>query len=111
MPLKLLLRTWRHGVNIEALCWIAGLIFLAAIDPYASQHLSFCPLHNLGFDFCPGCGLGRSISLLFHGDVGGSFRAHPLGIPALVILLARIGTIWYRTMRVVHIQTTGGSHG
>ncbi len=110
MLLKPLLKCRRY-VNVEAICWIGGLVYLAAIDPYASHHLSFCPLHNLGFDFCPGCGVGRAISLVLHGDVVGSFGAHPLGIPALIILVGRIGTIWYRSIQVVHILTTGGSHG
>ncbi|HEY2583255.1 MAG TPA: DUF2752 domain-containing protein [Mucilaginibacter sp.] len=44
----------------------------------------------LGFSWCPGCGLGHSISFLFHGDLNRSFHAHWLGIPALVIISHRI---------------------
>jgi len=44
----------------------------------------------MGFTWCPGCGLGHSISFLFHGDIKSSFHAHWLGIPALIIIVYRI---------------------
>jgi hypothetical protein len=44
----------------------------------------------MGFKFCPGCGLGHSISYLFHGDIQESFSTHPLGIFAVIIILCRI---------------------
>ncbi|MEJ6981139.1 DUF2752 domain-containing protein [Pedobacter sp. P351] len=53
-------------------------------------HFSLCPLSNLGFPWCPGCGLGRSITSVFHGDLKSSFEYHWFGIPALLILLHRI---------------------
>ena len=74
---------------LEALIWLFGLITLALVSPDAG-HFTICPLSNLGFDFCPGCGLGTSISLLFHGKVAASFAAHPLGIFAVIILTYRI---------------------
>lgn len=102
------------SIKLEALIWIAGLVVLMMIDPYSSEHLSICPLHNIGLDFCPGCGLGRSISLIFRGDIAASISAHPLGIPALVILLHRIAILFYRSINVKKnalINTTGGYHG
>lgn len=44
----------------------------------------------MGFQFCPGCGLGHSISYLFHGQVQDSLNAHPLGILALPVISFRI---------------------
>jgi hypothetical protein len=82
-------RIWRI-VGLEAFIWIAGLIFLAFIPASDSTHFTICPLNNLGFDFCPGCGLGNSISLLFSGDILASIHSHPLGIFALIIILTRI---------------------
>jgi hypothetical protein len=73
----------------EALIWLLGLITLALISP-DKGHFTICPLSNLGFDFCPGCGLGSSISLLFRGKPAESFAAHPLGIFAIIILTYRI---------------------
>jgi hypothetical protein len=74
---------------VEAIVWIGGLIVVALSDPGVS-HFIICPLNNLGFDFCPGCGLGRSIGLLFRGELRESFAAHPLGIFAVIVLSYRI---------------------
>ncbi|MCZ2442290.1 MAG: DUF2752 domain-containing protein [Flavobacteriales bacterium] len=52
-----------------------------------------CLYHWFGFSFCPGCSLGNSLSYLLHGQIIESFRLHPLGIPALIILLFRIAKL------------------
>ena len=77
-------------IEPEAVIWIAGLIILAFINPYGGSHFSICPLHNLGFKYCPGCGLGHSISFLLHGDFYHSVECHILGIPAIIVLVFRI---------------------
>ncbi|HEY4327456.1 MAG TPA: DUF2752 domain-containing protein [Mucilaginibacter sp.] len=69
---------------------MAGLISLAFTNPLGESHFALCPLKLLGFKWCPGCGLGHSISFLFHGDLNRSFHAHWLGMPALAIILHRI---------------------
>jgi hypothetical protein len=74
---------------IEALIWLGALIILMVYQP-DGNHFTICPLYHLGFEHCPGCGLGRSISLFFHGDFSGSFDAHPFGIFAVIILSFRI---------------------
>jgi hypothetical protein len=73
----------------EAVIWIVALTALAISNP-SDHHYTLCPLHNVGWDFCPGCGIGRSISYLFHLQLEKSFLAHPLGIPAVVILIHRV---------------------
>ena len=78
------------GIPLEAFFWLAGLTFLAATDPNANEHYNFCVFKRLGFSRCPGCGLGRSISYLLHGDLPNSFKSHPLGILATFVLVARI---------------------
>jgi hypothetical protein len=77
----------------ELSVWIAGLLFLAAINPASESHYTLCVFKWAGFSFCPGCGLGHSVSWLFHGDIQQSFKAHPLGTVALVVLLFRIFTL------------------
>jgi hypothetical protein len=77
-------------INLEALIWIAGLLFLALTYPDSSSHSSLCIFKNMGFRFCPGCGLGHSISYFLHGDVARSLETHPLGIFATVVLMSRI---------------------
>jgi len=90
--------------HLEAFIWIAALIVLAVSSP-VDTHYSLCPLHNLGFDWCPGCGLGHSISWLFRGDIEQSFHAHPLGIPALIIILLRIISIFRKNKRYKSLLT------
>jgi hypothetical protein len=75
--------------HLEAFFWMAGITALALTNPVEAAHASLCPLKNAGLDFCPGCGLGHSISWLFRGNIAASFQSHPLGIPALTILLIR----------------------
>ena len=85
-------------VPAEALIWLAGLVCLALLDPHAAQHYTICPLASAGFDFCPGCGLGRSITLLFHGMPAESFKAHPLGLFAVAVLIQRIYSLTKTTL-------------
>jgi len=72
----------------EAVIWIAALVFLAICNP-AVHHYTLCPLDNLGISYCPGCGLGRSIGYFFRLDIESSFLTHPLGIPAVILLVFR----------------------
>jgi hypothetical protein len=74
----------------ELAFWAAALISLALTDPTNEAHFILCPLKLLGIKWCPGCGLGHSISFLFHGDLMQSFHAHWLGLPAVIIILHRI---------------------
>ena len=74
----------------ELSAWVAGLTWLALIDPSAATHFDLCAFKWIGFSFCPGCGLGHAVSWLFHGDMQRSLQAHPLGILAVVVLGHRI---------------------
>ncbi|NUN71414.1 MAG: DUF2752 domain-containing protein [Bacteroidetes bacterium] len=78
------------GSAVELMIWAAAFIYLAAIDPYHPP-ASFCPSVLAGLGTCPGCGLGRSVSLLLHGEITASYHAHAAGIPAAVILFYRSG--------------------
>lgn len=77
-------------IGFEASVWILGLVYLLLIHIPGESHFTICPLSNLGFEFCPGCGLGNSISYIFRGDFITSFHSHPLGIFALLIISFRI---------------------
>lgn len=77
-------------VSPEALIWISGLTILAFIKVDYTSHFTLCPLKNIGIDFCPGCGLGKSLHYLMHFEIEKSFSAHPLGIFAFAVLLNRI---------------------
>jgi len=92
----------RH--NLEAIIWISALVALALGDP-ANHHYTLCPFNNLGLDFCPGCGLGRSVSFLFRGNFADSFKCHPLGIFAVVILVHRSVTVFRATLKNYRVIT------
>ena len=76
-------------IGLEAIIWLAAFFYLAIHDPYVQAEFTLCPLENLGFHYCPGCGLGRSVSFFIHGDIARSVQTHLLGIPATIILLSR----------------------
>jgi len=77
-------------IGFEAAIWIGALLYLAFVHNPGETHFVICPFNNLGFDFCPGCGLGNSISMLFQGEIYNSFFSHPLGLLALTVLIIRI---------------------
>jgi len=79
--------------SIELPFWIAGLIYLALINPEKDGHLTFCGFRLLGVKRCPGCRLGKSVAFLFKGKIGSSIRTHPLGLFAVIVILARIRTL------------------
>ena len=76
----------------ELAIWIVGLFLLATMSP-ENDHASLCPFNAMGLSFCPGCGLGHSISWLFRGEFNLSFQTHPLGWFAVIMLLFRIITL------------------
>ena len=80
---------WFSRLPIEWFCWVAAFILLYFSNP-DTHHFTLCPLENMGIQWCPGCGLGRSIALLLHGRIQASFHLHMLGIPAFLVLVYRI---------------------
>jgi len=74
---------------LELTFWILALVLLATANPH-EHHFTLCPLANLGLTWCPGCGLGRSITALFHGQINESIHQHWFGIPALMTIVYRI---------------------
>ncbi len=75
---------------LELITWTGGIIFLGVTYPHSENHFSLCPIQAIGFTGCPGCGMGRSISYLLHGELGLSFNQHWFGVPGLGILILRI---------------------
>ena len=76
--------------NLEAFIWMTAIIYFALSPLPSGEHFTICPLSLAGFEYCPGCGLGRAMILLLHGHVPESFNMHPLAIFALPVLVARI---------------------
>lgn len=83
-------------IPTELLFWTSALILLSTATPQLhgqEQHFTLCLLANMGLDWCPGCGIGRAITQLLHGNVAGSLAHHWFGIPALLIICWRIGVL------------------
>ncbi|PUZ28459.1 hypothetical protein DCC81_02955 [Chitinophaga parva] len=85
-------------INPELIIWPLALILLAVMPP-AHPYPSICPLRWLGISWCPGCGLGRSVSYLLHGDFRASWASHKLGGPAFLILLHRTFSLALKTIK------------
>lgn len=82
-----------RAVPLEAVFWIVGLAAMATMNPEATHLFSLCPLDAIGVSFCPGCGLGHAIAYLARGHLVESVQAHPLGIPAVLILVVHVGRL------------------
>jgi hypothetical protein len=72
---------------------LIGLILLAFMDP-TRQSLSLC-LFDVAGIFCPGEGLGRSISYIFRGMWSEAWNSHPAGFIAVPVLSVRILQVFY----------------
>ncbi|MBA4252105.1 MAG: hypothetical protein C0442_10355 [Chlorobiaceae bacterium] len=77
-------------VTSEIVLWFGCLFYLVLFNPYLSSHFTFCVINIVGITWCPGCGIGKSISYLLHGDIYKSFETHILGTPALILIIIRI---------------------
>jgi len=67
-----------------------GLLLLALMDPNTTSGPGLCLLENMGFSYCPGDGLGHSISFIFRGEFDNALEANMLGPFAFIILSGRI---------------------
>ena len=87
-------------INPELFIWPIALIGLWISSFYQESQFSLCPLYNLGFENCPGCGIGRSIGHLLHGEIAISWRHHPLGVFAVLVILHRIYQLTIKHFRI-----------
>ncbi|WP_106292418.1 DUF2752 domain-containing protein [Arcticibacter pallidicorallinus] len=78
------------GLLIELAFWVTALCLLAFADLDSTPHLSLCPLANSGWHWCPGCGFGRSLIAILHGNFIRSLDYHWFGLPGMLILFHRI---------------------
>ena len=80
--------TWLKA-RLELICWSAALLVLFLMPVHNSDQ-SLCIFRFIGFQSCPGCGLGHSIHYALHFQLSQSFHAHIFGLPAVLIILHRI---------------------
>lgn len=88
MILKINSKNWHVG--FESICWISALIILFFMSHDNDADASLCMFRIIGFNSCPGCGLGHAIHDALHLRFGLSFKEHWLGIPAILIIFQRI---------------------
>ncbi len=70
-----------------------AMILLSWFPPSSGSQFSFCILKLLGFDHCPGCGIGHAMGYFIRGNFTASFESHPLGSFAVIIIMSRIYTL------------------
>jgi hypothetical protein len=88
----------------EPAIWFAALVLLWLTFPVGDGGVTLCIFHHMGITWCPGCGIGRSMAHLMHGNLTASLQAHWFGLPALIIIGYRIITL---TLRLI---TNPGNH-
>ncbi|WP_072053956.1 DUF2752 domain-containing protein [Flavihumibacter petaseus] len=99
---------YRHN---EVSIWLTALLLLFfAVDPSRDQ-TSLCLFHWLGWQHCPGCGLGKSMHAAMHGAFRQSWHYHYFGIPAVLIIGARIISLMITHKISLHEQLPDGPAG
>ena len=80
----------RNSINhhLEWIVLSGGVVVLGLMNPNITAP-SLCLFDALGI-FCPGEGLGRSISLIFRGMWEEAWAAHPAGFFAIPIITGRV---------------------
>ncbi|ACU58148.1 hypothetical protein Cpin_0650 [Chitinophaga pinensis DSM 2588] len=91
------IKAYIQRLNFELFVWPTALILLYIMDPHNNNGPGFCVFKRIGVPWCPGCGLGHSISFLLHGEWKAAFQSHFLGPFALLILV-------YRTIQLGRLQ-------
>ena len=76
----------RSAPFLQPLSWMIVLVALYFMDRDSTSG-SLCLFRFLGWENCPGCGIGHSISEALHFNFSKSFEAHIMGLPATFLLI------------------------
>ena len=87
--------------HLELLFWIAAISLLYFLDT-GNPGESVCIFRLVGFDSCPGCGLGHSIHHALHLQLATSVHEHLMGIPAICIIFSRIYQLTHKTKTTIY---------
>jgi hypothetical protein len=71
---------------------VAAGAFIYVVDPGRAWWMPSCLFHQLTGLYCPGCGTGRALHQLAHGNLAAAWRLNPLmvlAIPLLIYLIAK----------------------
>lgn len=85
----------------EIIAFSAALVALALMNPEAAGGETYCLFEQLGITFCPGEGLGHSISYTFRGEISNALGANVLGPLSIAIIGWRIGYLFNRRLQSI----------
>ena len=94
-------KNWTKQILLELIFWIGSLAAILSINPEIDA-FSLCPLHNLGIEWCPGCGLGKAMNLLARGELKESWQMHPAAVLAYGAIFHRIWVLIKQLKHSVH---------
>ena len=77
------------GGNLEIIFWISGMVLIFFMNTESNQ-ATLCVFRFIGFNHCPGCGIGHSIHHALHFQFWQSYQSHWMGLPSVVIIFFRI---------------------
>lgn len=91
MPLPNLVDRLR-GRRAQALlalgAFSAVLVVLCFVDPRSARFAPVCPFHFTTGLHCPGCGTGRALHALVHGDLAHAVKLNVLAVATIPVFLA-----------------------
>lgn len=88
---------------LELVIWVIALVVLYFMQTTTASK-SLCIFSWMGIQQCPGCGIGHSINAALHLQFAGSFKYHPMGIIAIVIIFNRIKQLAFKSIKNTHVQ-------
>jgi len=82
------LRERRAQALLALGAFLAVLAVLSVVDPRTAWFAPRCPFRLVTGLFCPGCGTGRALHAIVHGDLAAAVRLNVLAVAAIPVFLA-----------------------
>ena len=96
--ISLLQQYWQQ--YFEWVFWITALVLLFTMNADEGTP-TLCIFRWLNINHCPGCGLGHSMHYAMHLQFAASFKHHPMGIVAVLIILNRIKQLSFKPKYII----------
>lgn len=84
--------------HFEWIALTAGLVAMAAMNPYIDNGTSWCLFEIFGITFCPGDGLGHSIAFFVRGDFIHAVEANLMGPVTVTVIVSRVLYLVYNNI-------------
>ena len=82
------LRGRREQALLALGAFLLVLLVLVFVDPRTAPYAPVCVVHATTGLHCPGCGTGRALHALVHGDLAHALRLNVLAVAAIPVFLA-----------------------